>query len=118
FTAGRNFEEADANCKGEGLQFAKPKNPVALRKYLLENYGDAYYFVGARGDPTGYKWLRDGIYLMPSSPLWHTGASSTSSYCLVVCATDGYIKQDPVSPYGSLPCTSRSYPHICELIME
>ncbi|CAL4178700.1 unnamed protein product [Meganyctiphanes norvegica] len=102
FSVGRTFEEADANCKAEGLLFAKPKNAVALRNYLFEKYGDEYYLLGARGEPTGYKWLRDGSYLMPSSPLWVKIAYRTSSdsiYCLALCAVDYYMKNDPASPY-------------------
>ncbi|CAL4161933.1 unnamed protein product [Meganyctiphanes norvegica] len=108
--SGLNFEEADANCKAEGLLFAKPKNPLLLRNYLHETYGSTFYWVAARGDSTGFKWQRDGSYLMPSSLLWHAGAYSTSSgssHCLVLCATDFYMKSDPVSPYGYGSCTDR-----------
>ncbi|CAL4112800.1 unnamed protein product, partial [Meganyctiphanes norvegica] len=120
FKSGSNFEEAEANCRKEGLKFAKPFNAVLLRNHINQRYGSSprHYFVGARGDGTGYKWIQGGSYLMPGSPLWFTGANGKSKHCLLLGTNDDFMERYPTAAYTYTSCGATNFPHLCELIME
>ncbi|CAL4140196.1 unnamed protein product [Meganyctiphanes norvegica] len=87
---GMNWNDARALCRGFGLDLYKPKNAVAVAKYLEDNFSDNYYWLGARGNGTNQAWVSGGV--VSRSDPWYGGSYTNvvTNYCLALFTHGGY----------------------------
>ncbi|CAL4149113.1 unnamed protein product, partial [Meganyctiphanes norvegica] len=113
----RSWYNAKIKCQDEGLQQAKPNDPLTLRRYIIEKYGNKCAWLGARGDNTAFKWERNGKRISSSSDLWwagHPGRKVTKGFCLLLLSTSTHLRQQPSHPLISFICTKMKYYALCE----
>ncbi|CAL4092340.1 unnamed protein product [Meganyctiphanes norvegica] len=116
--ARRSWHSAKIKCQDEGLQQAKPNDPVTLRKYIVDNFDTKYSaWLGARGDNTALKWERNGMRISSSNPLWFTGYPGryvTTSSCLSLRSKSVFMKKQPSHPFQPSRCTATFLYALCE----
>jgi len=117
-----NWAAADSKCKSEGLALARPEpqDALALRKYLIETYGDWSHWLSGKADGQYWTWTGgDQERLSATSPLWYPGHGSrvSTDLCLLFLTQNSYLESHPKQPYYSGRCSWTKYP-LCELIME
>ncbi|CAL4110228.1 unnamed protein product, partial [Meganyctiphanes norvegica] len=112
-----SWQGAKSKCQAEGLQQAKPNDPVTLRKYIVDNIGDKVAWLGAKGDNTAFKWDRNGMMIRNSDPLWwprHPGHRVTTSYCLSLLSDSNSMSHFPTRPFFSDTCSASYIYALCE----
>lgn len=118
----RAYISAKEKCKAEGLELAEPANPIAVRKYLVENYGQtttAYAWLGACSTGSYFRWERSGHQISNSDSLWcsgHPGTNLATKYSLILLAEKNtYLANQPNAPYYSQSNTAKHYT-LCEYV--
>ncbi|CAL4126159.1 unnamed protein product, partial [Meganyctiphanes norvegica] len=101
-----NWDDARALCRGCGMDLYKPKNIVAVAKYLEDNFSDKWYWLGARGNGANQAWLSGGV-VSRSDPWYrdyykHVGTSD----CLQLITYNGEPAKGTV--LGTASCTNRT----------
>ncbi|CAL4087987.1 unnamed protein product, partial [Meganyctiphanes norvegica] len=120
FPVDGTWNAAVAHCKVEGLVLAHPEDDTItwIQRHLFENYGDAEYWVHARGiGPSSYQWMDDGSELTATDQLWSPGKPQTngdSHFCVSLAAWSSNIGTAPGQPYRDAPCSWFSIRPLCE----
>ncbi|CAL4116056.1 unnamed protein product [Meganyctiphanes norvegica] len=102
----RTWYEAQAKCEADGLIIANPSETVAaaLRKDLLDKYGEGEVWLNARSDGTKFVWLSNGTELRINNPLWFPmmpGIHVTTDHFLHLLVSNDSWSQYPEQPYAS-----------------
>ncbi|CAL4122482.1 unnamed protein product, partial [Meganyctiphanes norvegica] len=115
----RNWQDAKSHCENRGLTLAEPSSSiaVALRKYLLDTYGEGDVWVGAIADGSKFVWQHDRTELRSDSPLWRRGTPHrfTSDRCVEMEVSTGDLTYSPKGPYEDQSCTDQQFV-LCEEI--
>ncbi|CAL4066342.1 unnamed protein product [Meganyctiphanes norvegica] len=118
-----NWTEAEKWCQSQGLVLAEPSDTavVPLRRFLLQRYGEASFWVNANGHQRKFMWGRANKALEVDSPLWspgHPGDRVTPLHCLSLLSWKDDWKRSPLQPYHSEECSNTfNYP-LCERLLQ
>ncbi|CAL4123119.1 unnamed protein product [Meganyctiphanes norvegica] len=118
-----NWTKAEQRCQSQGLVLAEPSDTAAvpLRRFLLQRYGEATFWVNAKGHQRKFMWGRANKALEGDNPLWspgHPGDRVTPLHCLSLLAWEDDRKSSPGQPYHSEECSNTfNYP-LCERILQ
>ncbi|CAL4123111.1 unnamed protein product [Meganyctiphanes norvegica] len=118
-----NWTEAEKRCKSQGLVLAEPSDiaVVPLRRFLLQRYGEATFWVNAKGHQRKFMWGRANKALEGDSSLWspgHPGDRVTPLHCLSLLSWEDDWRSSPGQPYHSEECSnSFNYP-LCERLLQ
>ncbi|CAL4115682.1 unnamed protein product, partial [Meganyctiphanes norvegica] len=106
-----NWEDARALCLGCGMDLYKPKNAVAVAKYLEDNFSDTWYWLGARGNGANQAWVSGGV-VSRSDPWYKDNYKEVgTSDCLYLITHIGMPAAGTV--LAATSCTSTSPDVLC-----
>ncbi|CAL4060619.1 unnamed protein product, partial [Meganyctiphanes norvegica] len=124
----RNWQDAKQACLKENAVLANPADEVAvaLRKHILDKYGELWWGVWLDGmAPAGSRHMmvqRNQTELRQDHHLWMAALlqplySYEQDMCLMMLISQRMIKDLPTQVYATLPCTGTQYT-LCEAIFE
>ncbi|CAL4131050.1 unnamed protein product [Meganyctiphanes norvegica] len=116
-----SWDESNAKCVTEGLVMAtQPDDAIALRQYIVDNYGDKAVHLGAKGDGSVFRWVDTGDVISNTDDLWvpgNPGSSVTPSDCLVLMSIEWFMNDAPTHPFYSVTCSAEDNT-LCEYLVE
>ncbi|CAL4135322.1 unnamed protein product, partial [Meganyctiphanes norvegica] len=125
----RNWEESKFKCMDENLVLASPSDEaaIALRKYILDEYGDRVYLWLDGVVPKGRNpmmWQRNQTELRRDNPLWLRGEPMLCSkheflcgdLCLLMPIVQELVTFFPTQVYRTWDCAWYLGATLCEAI--
>ncbi|CAL4060164.1 unnamed protein product, partial [Meganyctiphanes norvegica] len=114
----RNWDAAKTKCEQEGLIIAQPYDidVISLRQDLINQYGDANVWLGARGDGYNMVW-QSGKILSSSSGLWYNGSNQggvSKRNCLGMAHWPHALRSQPRQVYNSWECQESTRTTLCQ----
>ncbi|CAL4151742.1 unnamed protein product, partial [Meganyctiphanes norvegica] len=108
-----------AKCEADGYVMAgKPDDALNLRRYLFETFGSKIVWLGAMGDGTSYRWIRNDGLLSNSDPLWTGGPPhEISNMCLQLQSHENNVIATPSTVYSYNWCKLRETYFLCEYLI-
>ncbi|CAL4122335.1 unnamed protein product, partial [Meganyctiphanes norvegica] len=110
----RSWKDAQQRCAEEGMIIAEPKDPSALRRYLIDNNMVAgisgnFFWLGGRGNGINMVWNTSQQVFPASDPSWyrdHPGDRVTANHCLsMLVRSSVFSSGSPSTPYRASDCT-------------
>ncbi|CAL4087437.1 unnamed protein product, partial [Meganyctiphanes norvegica] len=114
----RSWDEAKKKCAAEGLRLAQPTDKVAaaLRRDLLDQFGEGYAWLDGRSDGTTMIWQQDQTLISSSNPLWWPGDPNelNAPSCLALDIEQWSWSREPEKPYYDYPCSKSDIYTLCQ----
>ncbi|CAL4086204.1 unnamed protein product [Meganyctiphanes norvegica] len=116
----RTWTDAKTKCEEAGLILAQVPDAIAipLRKIVVEKFGSAESWLGAKGNGSMFVWQYSGSVLMANSSLFDDGKHNAGSdRCIELDAYSSGLSSYPTQPYDGNTCSS-VLKTLCEIIWE